>query len=122
VTRAKALLIVVGNPFILQTDPNWRQLLEFIMKGGGYTGIPFYPMEPDAIIGEDPNEHRIPVQEKLIEQLQLTKKAIEHFQAHGDMPTDEVDATAQAEQTERLIKQLQEMNILKGKNSCFSQN
>ncbi|CAB3371372.1 Hypothetical predicted protein [Cloeon dipterum] len=37
VTRASALLIVIGNPHILQEDPNWRSLLEFIFENGGYT-------------------------------------------------------------------------------------
>ncbi|XP_067932364.1 putative helicase mov-10-B.2 [Watersipora subatra] len=38
VTRAKSLLIVVGNPRVLCTDENWRRLVEHIMKGGGYIG------------------------------------------------------------------------------------
>lgn len=40
VTRAKALLIVVGNPEVLILDPHWRALIKFIIDNGGYTGEP----------------------------------------------------------------------------------
>ena len=40
VTRAKSLLIIIGNPAVLWTDPNWRALLEHIMANDGYTGVP----------------------------------------------------------------------------------
>ena len=40
VTRAKALLIVVGNPEVLILDPMWRALIKFIIENGGYTGKP----------------------------------------------------------------------------------
>lgn len=38
VTRAKALLIVVGNPFLLSNDPCWRQLLSYALDHGAYRG------------------------------------------------------------------------------------
>ena len=38
VTRAKALLIVVGNPYLLRMDPSWNQLLQYVIEKGGYTG------------------------------------------------------------------------------------
>jgi hypothetical protein len=120
ITRAKALLIIVGNPFILQTDHNWRQMMELIIKGGGYRGVPFNLTPTDDIVGEDPNEHRVPVQEKLLEQLRLTKQAIEHFETDGAVPMTNGDAKAKADQTERLIKQLQQMNILKGINYVYT--
>lgn len=44
VTRAKALLIVVGNPHLLNTDRHWRRLLRFCVQRGGYTGC-----DPPAI-------------------------------------------------------------------------
>ena len=40
VTRAKALLIVVGNPEVLILDPMWRALIKFIIENGGYLGKP----------------------------------------------------------------------------------
>ncbi|KAF6075225.1 Mov10 RISC complex RNA helicase [Phyllostomus discolor] len=41
VTRAKALLIVVGNPLLLGHDPDWKAFLDFCKERGGYTGCPF---------------------------------------------------------------------------------
>jgi helicase MOV-10 len=38
VTRAKALLIVVGDPAILSLDPLWRKFLTMIHINGGWTG------------------------------------------------------------------------------------
>jgi hypothetical protein len=43
VTRAKALLIVIGNPNLLEYDPNWRTLLHHIYLNGGYTGCNYTP-------------------------------------------------------------------------------
>ncbi|XP_052781823.1 putative helicase MOV-10 [Mya arenaria] len=39
VTRAKALLIVVGNPNTLGGDEYWRQLIEYCEDNGSYVGI-----------------------------------------------------------------------------------
>ncbi|NXU99432.1 SDE3 helicase, partial [Cettia cetti] len=41
ITRAKALLIVVGNPKVLSKDPHWHRFLRYCMEQGGYTGYPY---------------------------------------------------------------------------------
>ena len=41
VTRAQALLIMVGNPFTLETDNNWKALIDHAIQGGGYTGVEY---------------------------------------------------------------------------------
>ena len=38
VTRAKALLVIVGNPYVLQRDVCWRKMLQFCVDNGAYTG------------------------------------------------------------------------------------
>jgi len=38
ITRAKALLIVVGDPETLSPDPLWRRFLTLIYRNGGWTG------------------------------------------------------------------------------------
>ncbi|XP_042861099.1 putative helicase mov-10-B.1 [Penaeus japonicus] len=43
VTRAKALLIVVGCPEILSLDEHWGRLLDFIIARGGYCGKEYFP-------------------------------------------------------------------------------
>ena len=40
VTRAQALLIVVGDPAVLSLDPLWRSFLNYIYLNGGWTGPP----------------------------------------------------------------------------------
>ncbi|XP_051890987.1 putative helicase MOV-10 isoform X2 [Pristis pectinata] len=45
-TRAKALLIVIGNPIILTKDPNWNKFLDHCKVNQGYTG---YRDEDDDI-------------------------------------------------------------------------
>jgi len=44
VTRARALLVVVGNPHILEHDREWRALLEYCLQHRAYRGTP-YPRE-----------------------------------------------------------------------------
>ncbi|XP_029361567.1 putative helicase mov-10-B.2 [Echeneis naucrates] len=45
-TRAKALLIVVGNPMILKSDATWDRFIKFCSEKGGYTG--FVPPQEDS--------------------------------------------------------------------------
>ncbi|XP_015979789.2 helicase MOV-10 isoform X1 [Rousettus aegyptiacus] len=52
VTRAKALLIVVGNPLLLGHDPDWKIFLDFCKENGGYTGCPF-PAKLDLQQGQN---------------------------------------------------------------------
>lgn len=40
VTRAQALLIIVGDPTILSLDPLWRNFLNYIHSSGGWTNLP----------------------------------------------------------------------------------
>ncbi|NXC35011.1 SDE3 helicase, partial [Campylorhamphus procurvoides] len=40
-TRAKALLIVVGNPTVLSKDEHWCRFLRYCKGEGGYTGYPY---------------------------------------------------------------------------------
>ncbi|KAF9057240.1 RNA helicase [Panaeolus papilionaceus] len=48
VTRAQALLIVVGDPQVLSLDPLWRSFLNYVYLNGGWTGpdITWDPTEP----------------------------------------------------------------------------
>jgi hypothetical protein len=38
ITRAQALLIVIGDPEVLGKDELWRTFLNYIMSCGGWTG------------------------------------------------------------------------------------
>ncbi|XP_030321193.1 helicase MOV-10 [Calypte anna] len=41
ITRAKALLIVVGNPAVLSKDQHWQRFLRYCREEGGYRGCPY---------------------------------------------------------------------------------
>ncbi len=51
VTRAKALLIIIGDPTVLSLDPLWRSFLNYIHKHGGWRGLPI-SWDPDADVDE----------------------------------------------------------------------
>lgn len=42
-TRAKALLVIVGNPGVLGGDPHWGALLRHAVAHGAYRGVPLPP-------------------------------------------------------------------------------
>jgi len=41
ITRAQALLIVIGNPFVLEHDDNWSALIRHCTDNGAYKGVPY---------------------------------------------------------------------------------
>ncbi|XP_011862621.1 PREDICTED: probable RNA helicase armi [Vollenhovia emeryi] len=43
ITRARVLLIILGNPKLLVLDPYWRRVLTYCIEQGGYTGCTFLP-------------------------------------------------------------------------------
>jgi superfamily I DNA and/or RNA helicase len=43
ITRARALLIILGNPELLTLDPYWRSVLIYCTDRGAYTGCNFLP-------------------------------------------------------------------------------
>ncbi|KAF9057246.1 P-loop containing nucleoside triphosphate hydrolase protein [Panaeolus papilionaceus] len=51
VTRAQALLIVVGDPQVLSLDPLWRSFLNYIHNNGGWTG-PAITWDPQEEVNE----------------------------------------------------------------------
>lgn len=53
VTRAQALLIVVGNPHVLGLDPLWRSFLNYIHANNGWTGSMDIPWNPDDSDDDD---------------------------------------------------------------------
>ncbi|KAF5383148.1 hypothetical protein D9615_005012 [Tricholomella constricta] len=51
VTRAKCLLIVIGDPSVLSLDPLWRSFLNYIHNNNGWTGSPI-TWDPKAPVDE----------------------------------------------------------------------
>eukprot|EP00965_Chrysotila_dentata_P121503 4016914-Pleurochrysis_carterae.AAC.1 len=50
ITRACALLIIVGNPAVLQLDPNWGALLKLCVSKNAYRGAPL-PLDDESDAG-----------------------------------------------------------------------
>ncbi|EAU82902.2 RNA helicase [Coprinopsis cinerea okayama7 len=53
VTRAQALLIVVGNPQVLGLDPLWRSFLNYVYLNDGWTGSIDIPWDPSDDSDDD---------------------------------------------------------------------
>ncbi|ONK60474.1 uncharacterized protein A4U43_C08F18870 [Asparagus officinalis] len=49
VTRAKSLLIIIGNPHIISKDPYWDKLLRYCADNGSYSGCPLPPPGRDSM-------------------------------------------------------------------------
>jgi len=47
ITRAKSLLVLIGNPFVLQQDPNWGSFLKYCVENKCYKGCSL-PKEKSA--------------------------------------------------------------------------
>lgn len=84
ITRAQALLIVVGNPHVLSKDRHWNRFIKFCKDSKGYRGCDFKPAIEDD--------------EDLINRLRRvhldTKEALEAVESTAD------DTVTQAEQPE----------------------
>jgi helicase MOV-10 len=51
ITRAQALLIIVGDPNVLSLDPLWRSFLNYVYLSGGWKG-PDISWDPKERVNE----------------------------------------------------------------------
>ncbi|KDR68378.1 hypothetical protein GALMADRAFT_257029 [Galerina marginata CBS 339.88] len=97
-TRAQALLIVIGNPIVLSLDPLWRGFLNFVHTRGGWKGkqIDWDPQDPVLATEEFGVERRSRAEADAEEMLARLKATI--IQAHADdgfeFDDDDEDAAA----------------------------
>ncbi|XP_024155527.2 putative helicase mov-10-B.1 isoform X2 [Oryzias melastigma] len=47
-TRARYLLIVVGDPRLLVTEKSWNKFIHYCLKEGAYRGLPFFDITEDT--------------------------------------------------------------------------
>ncbi|CAK8681576.1 unnamed protein product [Clavelina lepadiformis] len=52
VTRAQALMILIGDPFVLARDKYWKSLLQHCVNNGGYTGTDISKLLPSLQLCE----------------------------------------------------------------------
>ena len=50
ISRAQALLIVIGNPYLLTQDLCWHLLIKYAQDNGGYTGCPLLSSNSGALL------------------------------------------------------------------------
>ncbi|KAJ2936839.1 hypothetical protein H1R20_g242, partial [Candolleomyces eurysporus] len=89
ITRAQALLIVIGNPVVLSLDPLWRQFMNYIYCKGGWRGkqIDWDPYEllapgPDGTMPDLAARRRTQAEEEMEENIARIKSLI--LQTHED--------------------------------------
>ena len=83
ITRAQALLVVVGNPSVLMLDPHWRELIRLCVAKGAYRGV--------ALPSEAQDDEASMDLIRDVEQLTLQADEASHTmqQEHMEMPTFE---------------------------------
>lgn len=47
ITRARSLLVVIGDPALLSLDPVWNEFLHYVRGGGGWRGVEYELPELD---------------------------------------------------------------------------
>ncbi|KAH8102228.1 P-loop containing nucleoside triphosphate hydrolase protein [Cristinia sonorae] len=92
VTRAQALLIIVGDPNVLSLDPLWREFLNFIWRRGGWKGDePTWDTDAGVRVGGGYDKE---VVEEAVENMDTFARRIAGLTLADIMPTlheDEVD-------------------------------
>uniref|UniRef100_A0A0E9XQ88 DNA2/NAM7 helicase-like C-terminal domain-containing protein n=1 Tax=Anguilla anguilla TaxID=7936 RepID=A0A0E9XQ88_ANGAN len=73
VTRAKALLIVVGNPLILTKDPTWGRFISYCSEMTGYSGFDYTAEEGeeeviDRLAALKIKEEEVETEESVVQQ------------------------------------------------------
>jgi helicase MOV-10 len=57
ITRAKCLLLCIGNPHVLSVDRNWKTLLSRCVKNNTYQGIEYTPEDKVEAAGYVPADY-----------------------------------------------------------------
>ena len=90
ITRAQALLIVVGNPHVLASDPMWRALIKHCVDNGAYRGEPLPNLNGDGDGGGGGGSASGAVDIAEVEELLGGTEASERMQQEGmEMPVHE---------------------------------
>ncbi|KAG8954846.1 hypothetical protein FRC04_010329 [Tulasnella sp. 424] len=90
-TRAKSILIVVGDPDVLGLDPLWRRFLNQIHANGGWKGMRI-PWDPAAEVEETFRDDRLPYDAQMRAQSELDlRNLVARTSAIGVEALDEVE-------------------------------
>ncbi|KAF8632178.1 hypothetical protein AX17_004918 [Amanita inopinata Kibby_2008] len=99
ITRAKALLIIVGDAHVLSLDPLWRSFLNYVYDHGGWTGLPPTWDTDEAVDDQGGYDKRIRQKAEVdmndfarrIEALTLSRMDEEDYDANVDRPWRDVE-------------------------------
>jgi len=78
ITRAQALLIVVGNPHILSQDRDWRKLLEYARSLGCYTGCAYPEQTEEEVVKLEKRFTKLMMDQTEIERVEETGWAVDY--------------------------------------------
>lgn len=97
VTRAKALLIVIGNASVLSTDPLWRRFLNYVSLNDGWRGEPItwdpaVPVQDDAEYANELREQGTADAAAFLQRMQL-------YSDEAELTADELESGANMEMT-----------------------
>ncbi|KAJ3573071.1 hypothetical protein NP233_g2668 [Leucocoprinus birnbaumii] len=94
ITRAQAMLIIIGNPILLSLDPLWRAFMNYIYLRGGWKGR---KIDWDPNVAVDPNltsydaERRLQVQRDNEEMVTRLQAMIARKYEDEDLDVDTLD-------------------------------
>lgn len=90
ITRAQALLIVIGNPIVLSLDPLWRELLNYIHINGGWEGkqLDWNPEEAVSAEARFAEDRRTNAEREAEETIQRLKAMIVQRHEDSDLEID----------------------------------
>ncbi|EAU82858.2 RNA helicase [Coprinopsis cinerea okayama7 len=96
ITRAQALLVVIGNPIVLSLDPLWRSFLGFIHTRGGWRGkqIDWNPVDLESSLAGTSFEarRRTEAEREMEETIQRLKALIVQRHEDSDVELDLEDS------------------------------
>jgi helicase MOV-10 len=103
ITRAKALLIIVGDPAVLSLDPLWRSFLNYVHLNGGWKGPPpiWDTREP---VTEDGGYDQHLRETALVNMNDFTRRMESLTLASVDAMDDEDDADANVDRPWREVE------------------
>ncbi|KAF9566555.1 RNA helicase [Agrocybe pediades] len=97
-TRAQALLIVIGNPIVLSLDPLWRAFLSYVNVKGGWRGkkIDWDPTEPVRPDGDYDAQRKTQAQANAEDAMARLRAMIQEAHMEDGLEIDDEDVEAAA--------------------------
>lgn len=76
-TRAKGLMVIVGNPYTLSEDPCWNRILEFCIAKKAYRGMPYRPSKCRPKVSYESKPHLEKVPDETGDNIVISQKTLQ---------------------------------------------